>query len=749
MKKCLKIFFFLLITSAYAQDSDDLDLLDKEDLEFLDKKEDIDLDELNSNEPPKVKENTSVSKEDTSEELDTADDKQVENNPPELQKEEESSKDNEKQVVEKGNDLNNLEKDDDLDILKEDIGESLFEDKKEEQTDQKLKAQKNKQKVFELVDKKSKDTQIFDVGEEERNLLELSKYIMGKIPEKDWSEIATSSRSEKYVVQKGDWLWKISKKLFGTGFYYSKIWALNPHITNPHEIEPGMVLVLYTGDEDEMPAVRLKEFSDDGLGGPKEIGSVEGPVDLAGNYPDSDWMKKRDELVEQGVFFQYTSDVTYEDLERLAKTRSEEYKSYEPPLSSIIPLRIENEDQEETRGFDKSSRINVNFSEGFYLTTFVTSNIVQDIGELVASSNVSSFITNFNKIFVKFDPSVNVRPGDYYSVYSADGKYEHPNSERSGYRYTIIAQLRALTPKDDLWECEIFDISGIVKRKSRITKYTPKIEKIIKTFSQRTIEGVVIGTTRDHTSGISYGDVIFIDRGRLDGVENGTVFEIFSSVDVLTGKDISIDPSYKIGELTVITLTDNFSTALVTNSNSLISLGAIAVSKSVEAAAKVNQADKRGILKDIERSEDTLDDLDLELKIDDLGEDLLNKADKLELTDDEMEILERQEREQSVIQEHEKDIRELEKLESEIEKTEDLLNEAKIDEDKYLEQQDLNYVEERSKRPDADAFESINEIEKDLGLKFMDEDLNSKENPYGLTENDLEEVDELMDNENK
>ena len=723
MRKTFKIFFFLFMISIHAQDSDDLDLLGKDDLDALEN-----IDELNLDSPDKE---------------DIKSSKQVE----ELETPKKQVKQNKTEVV---ND------DDDLEALKEDIGESLYEKSEEsKQADQKESSKIDKkeeiveEKSFELTgDESKKDTvQIFDVGEEESKLLELSKFIMGKIPEKDWSEIATSSKKEKYVVQKGDWLWKISQRLFGTGFYYSKIWALNPHITNPHEIEPGTVLVFSTGDEDEMPVVHLKKFERDESGKVKEIENKEVVINLKGNHPIPPWLIKRQQLIDQGVFFQFTSDTTYEDLNKAGLGyKSVEYKRYEPPVSLIAPTYVEKE-VSETRGFDKSSKIDVNFVEGFYLTTFITSNIVQDLGELVASSSISNFITDYNQVFVNFDPSTKVRPGDYYSVYTANGKYAHPESERTGYRYTITAQIKALEPKDDLWKCEIVEISGIVERNSRITKYTPKIEKIVRTFSRRTIEGVVIGTTRDSQQGVSYGDVVFIDRGRMDGVENGTVFEIFSSVDEATGQDISIDPSYKIGELTVITLTDNFSTALVTNSSSLISLGVLAVSKSVESAAQVGKLGQKGLLKDIERVEGTLDDLDMELNIDEIGQDLLDKADNVELTDDEIEILERKEREQSVIRDHERDIQDLDRLESEIQEAEGLLNEAKVDEDKFLEQQDLNYVEKRSENPNEDAFESLDEVEKDLGLKFMDEDLNSKENPFGLTENDLEEVEELMDKE--
>ena len=40
--------------------------------------------------------------------------------------------------------------------------------------------------------------------------------------------------------------------------------------------------------------------------------------------------------------------------------------------------------------------------------------------------------------------------------------------------------------------------------------------------------------------------------------------------------------------------------------------------------------------------------------------------------------------------------------------------------------------------------ESLDEIEENFGKRYLDEDLNDKENPYGLTEFDIEEIDELL-----
>lgn len=659
--------------------------------------------------------------------------------------------------------LSNAQEQDDLANLKEDTGEVITEqdEKLKEETPRPViiatpeKAPEEKREVVndEKVMAKSQDTeiiqekdQIFDTGDEEKKLLGLAKFVQGKISAKEWDELYTKGHTDKYEVQKGDWLWKISKKLFGSGFYYAKIWSMNPQITNPHEIEPGTILAFNTGDVDNLPEVKLGEFVDD------DSSPIEG-LKKGQSYSSSDdenepsWVKERKKLLEQGVYFQFASDDTFEDLEAAAKVSSnEEYQKYEPPVPDIV---IEEPGEEYEGGFDKNSVIKYSYKEGFFLNTFITTNVVQDLGEIKSTDRENVFLNKYDRVFVGFDKNVKVRPGDLFSVYTTGGKINHQVSDRSGRQYSVTAQIKVLRPQDDLWECQIVEISGIVQRRDRITVYTPKINKISRTFSRRNIEAAVIGAYRD-SSQISYGDVVYLDRGRADGVELGNVFEVYSFTDRGTEKTISPNPSYKIGELTVITLTDNFATALVSLSTTDMTLGQIAVTKTQEDAVrsqKIKSADK---LKDVKKLENhSLDQLDVELNLDDVSQDLLNKADQVKLTDDELQELERQEKEKSVIKDHEKDVKELDRLEGEIIDAEKSLNESKVDEDKLLEQEDLDKSEKKIQDPDSNAFEALDDIEKDVGRKYMDEDLNNKENPYGLTEFDLEEIDELLNTDSK
>ena len=670
--------------------------------------------------------------------------------------------------------MSNKEEQDDLQSLKEDVGEVVFDKNKDSDKNKKFetklpektveapkkgtldivnpKSQTNDASAEVTVNSKDDKADIipdqnvtFDVGNEEKDLLKLSKFVEKKITVKEWDDIAVKAKLEKYEVQKGDYLWKISQKLFGTGFYYSKIWALNPQIANPHEIEPGTILAFDSGDADSFPNIQVGEFTDDEVNNGK-VGSTYSGGDEQDRSP---WIKERKKLIDQGVYFQFASEETYEDLERLEKQqKNNEFEKYDPPLSDIVIS--EPSDQYDNTGFDKNSKIVFNYREGFFLNSFVTTNMVQDLGEIKATPKESVFIHKLDTVYVNFDKSAKVKPGDLFSVYTAGGEIKHAISDRSGFLYTTTAQIKVVRKIDDVWECLVIEQSGIVQRKDRITVYTPKISKIARTYSKRSVEAAIIGSYRESLTGIAYGDVVYLDRGRADGVELGNLFEVYSFVDRGTQRKITPSPTYKIGELTVINLTDNFATALVTNSSSEIQLGSISITKTQEEAARSLRLKNRDKTKDVKTLEGkSLDELDVELNLDDVGQDILNKASKIQLTEDELEELERQERDKSVIKDSEKDVKELDRLENEIKDSEKSLNESKVDEDKFLEQSSLEEHEKKAKKPDPNAFESINEIEKDIGRKYLDEDINNKENPYGLTEFDLEEVDELLNTGSK
>ncbi|WP_419168210.1 LysM peptidoglycan-binding domain-containing protein [Halobacteriovorax sp.] len=727
-KRNLKFLFcivaiILKVNLSYAQD-------DLQDLELLDDKDLLMLLEEEADQPQQ----TDVSDEVLEDELKSLKNNQKVN----LPGEEVLTEENKKKINE--NNASGADSIDEIDILAEDV-------KSDVEVVEPSKANK-----INTSDKKvSLDKNLFNVGKEEKELLELAKFVEKKIPADEWNELATAAKVDKYVVQEGDWLWKISKNLFGSGFYYSKIWSMNPQITNPHEIEPGQILVFSTGSEESFPKVSFGSFDSQTPEDTKVAGVKVASSGAFSNYGEdikSDWLVERRKLIDKGAFFQSLTESTYQDV--LSMTEIElntDYKKYAPPVTKVL---IEEPTEEyDENGISSIERQEINVSQGFYLNTFLSTNHIQDLGYISDKKDEAVLIHDKGKAYVQFDKSVQVRPGDQFSIYQPQGKVSHEISDREGLRYSIVGQVRATRElEDNKWEVDTFQIVDVIERGARITVYTPKIAKIFQTYNSRRIEAAIIGAFKVQERGLALGDVIYLDRGRVDGVELGNIFEIYSFRDQGTGKKISSQPTYIKGEATIITVTDNFATAVISYSNDEMGLGNIALTKSEATAKMADQLRTSSREKALGEKENlALEELDVELNLDNLGEDLLKQVDEIRIEEDELEELERQEREKSIIKEQARDLKELEKLEQELIDAETKLNEQKIDEDTYLERQDLNLIEKGVKTKDPNALESMNEIEAKEGRKYMDEDLNSKENPYGLTPYDIEEIEELLNSD--
>lgn len=85
------------------------------------------------------------------------------------------------------------------------------------------------------------------------------------VSDEKWTSMLGLRASESYSVATGDTLWDLSQTFFADGFYWSKLWAENPEIQNPHRIEKGQALRFAGGTEAAAPEVRVVKDDADTL----------------------------------------------------------------------------------------------------------------------------------------------------------------------------------------------------------------------------------------------------------------------------------------------------------------------------------------------------------------------------------------------------------------------------------------------------------------------------------------------------
>lgn len=85
------------------------------------------------------------------------------------------------------------------------------------------------------------------------------------VSDEKWTSLVGTRAAEMYSVQAGDTLWDLSRTLFADGFYWSRLWAENPEIQNPHQISKGQAIRFVGGTEAAPPEIRVVQDQPDPL----------------------------------------------------------------------------------------------------------------------------------------------------------------------------------------------------------------------------------------------------------------------------------------------------------------------------------------------------------------------------------------------------------------------------------------------------------------------------------------------------
>ena len=82
--------------------------------------------------------------------------------------------------------------------------------------------------------------------------------IRPQMSDANWLRWAGPMVNKEYNIRRGDSLWKVSERLFGTPYLWPKIWHLNAAITNPHIIKRGMKLDFRPGNPGSAPEMAFR-----------------------------------------------------------------------------------------------------------------------------------------------------------------------------------------------------------------------------------------------------------------------------------------------------------------------------------------------------------------------------------------------------------------------------------------------------------------------------------------------------------
>jgi len=399
----------------------------------------------------------------------------------------------------------------------------------------------------------------------------------------EWTRIAGQHIQERYEIDDGDTLSKISKRLFGDAKYWPKLWALNSDsIKNAHLIKAGYFITFMPGTNTSLPKLAVGDM----------------PTPAEGHEPVA---KKQPDHVEVA-----SNDDAFVGPERSQEWKDLPHQRWEPVVYkknlSVDPL-----------GFDKNSRITFSKNRGVDLASITTSEKLIPVGEITGARTESTGLTISDLVFIQ--PQDHLQIGETYSVTLAEPTVlRSAKSSRYGYAYPNLGRVRILSVRDNVFVGKITHAAGAMNRGNILVPLIQRVKELTLIPAPQSIEATLMMDPSASTYVAAQYKQVFADRGASDGVRAGMVFRSYQYFDPQTDKRLTDADMMVEADFLVVQVSENFSSLLTLSGQGVIQEGTTMVlltdvSSVLNAKELIEQSDSTQEINK-EKSVDELDKLD-------------------------------------------------------------------------------------------------------------------------------------------
>jgi hypothetical protein len=322
-----------------------------------------------------------------------------------------------------------------------------------------------------------------------------------KAPKKVVDDSFTPSVDQQ-VVEAGDTLWSITEKVTGKPWLWPKVWAMNPEITNPHWV--------YAGD-----IVRF--------------------------VPSGEEQPRHAELVASQVDIPNTTEAA---ADKAADGPKVEVISTAPP----------------------PSRDKRNAMQHVFNGTFVTPQELAEAGRLTNALPDKILLGPGDTIYLTFKDGAAPQPGAKFLVYRTAQPVFHPvTGKQWGYMTEITGTATVQALEKDVARARLDHALREVERGQYITPAGSDLMVSVQpTAAKGAVDAVILAVEGDGPA-IGEQRLVFIDKGKNDGVERGNRLAVRSHEDPLVPLRTSA-PAIDVAYLVVVDAKETTSSCLVVDS---------------------------------------------------------------------------------------------------------------------------------------------------------------------------------------
>jgi hypothetical protein len=202
--------------------------------------------------------------------------------------------------------------------------------------------------------------------------------------------------------------------------------------------------------------------------------------------------------------------------------------------------------------------------------SFLARSEVEPLGRLDSAVPGKMNLSLGDTVYLRFRNPDDVSCGDIYSLYHEVKEVRHPEvrSARLGKVYAVSGEVMISDVGDKWVTGKVIQSYGEFSRGELVTERIPVTGQVRTRRASQDLDGYVIDKSHDENLLIQRNQVVYIDRGRSDGVESGTTFWIVRRSDGLQTKKADEDqtlPDQVIGRLVVFSADEHVSTAVLTD----------------------------------------------------------------------------------------------------------------------------------------------------------------------------------------
>jgi len=312
---------------------------------------------------------------------------------------------------------------------------------------------------------------------------------------------AVSQLPDQYLIQPGDTLWDISSKFLGNSENWPRLWSINEQITNPHWIYPGNRIVFVAGTEIEPPGYSLESGE---------------PYVHEGFVTPTVYF-------EEGVM-ECGPDLRFTDHLDTAQYRA--------------PAVLED-----------SRKIDL-------------------LGTVYKARRAALAQGEHDIVYLRLDDPGYAECGDVVSILHRElRRVRHPEGgARYGSMYRVSGEARILFIQDNVATAVLRRSYSEVIRGDLVTVRVPINVELEVDRPHGSLEGVIVARMNENEANLgSQGEVVFLDRGRADGVRVGNSFYVIERKDEYVDRDKEdpdLPPSV-IARVVVVRVDENTSTGVI------------------------------------------------------------------------------------------------------------------------------------------------------------------------------------------